>query len=128
MGRILGVDYGEARTGLAVSDALGFLANGIGNIEERDINRLLNKLAEKAAEDRNGASREYERHLGAEVGKGCQISRQTERKDGTSRNTFRRKMHHYGSPSIFERNKHPRQKAQGGGGHPVRTDHFAGLP
>lgn len=49
-GRILGVDYGEARTGLAVSDALGFMANGIGNIEERDINRLLNKLAEKAAE------------------------------------------------------------------------------
>ena len=50
MGRILGVDYGEVRTGLAVSDALGFLANGIGNIEERDINRLLNKLAEKAVE------------------------------------------------------------------------------
>ena len=49
-GRILGVDYGEARTGLAVSDALGFMANGIGNIEERDINRLLKKLAEKAAE------------------------------------------------------------------------------
>ena len=46
--KILGIDYGEARTGLAVSDALGFLANGIGNIEERDINRLLNKLAEKA--------------------------------------------------------------------------------
>ena len=48
--RILGIDYGEARTGLAVSDALGFLANGIGNIEERDINRLINKIAEKAQE------------------------------------------------------------------------------
>ena len=49
-GKILGIDYGEARTGMAVSDALGFLANGIGNIEERDINRLINKIAEKAAE------------------------------------------------------------------------------
>ncbi len=48
--KILGVDYGEARTGLAISDALGLLANGIGNIEERDINRLLNKLADKVAE------------------------------------------------------------------------------
>ena len=48
--KILGIDYGEARTGLAVSDALGFLANGIGNIEERDINRLINKIAEKATE------------------------------------------------------------------------------
>ena len=48
--KILGIDYGEARTGLAVSDALGFLANGIGNIEERDINRLINKIAEKVTE------------------------------------------------------------------------------
>lgn len=48
--RILGIDYGEARTGLAVSDALGLLANGVGNIEERDINRLVNKIAEKAEE------------------------------------------------------------------------------
>ena len=48
--KILGVDYGEARTGLAISDELGFLANGIGNIEEKDINVLLNKLSQKAAE------------------------------------------------------------------------------
>ena len=31
-GKILGVDYGDVRTGLAVSDALGFLASGIGTI------------------------------------------------------------------------------------------------
>lgn len=31
--RLLGVDYGDARTGLAVSDALGMLANGIGYIK-----------------------------------------------------------------------------------------------
>lgn len=48
--KMLGIDYGEARTGLAVSDALGLLANGIGNIEERDINRLINKIAEKVKE------------------------------------------------------------------------------
>ena len=48
--RILGIDYGEARTGVSVSDELGLLANGLGTIEERDVNRLLNKLAEKAKE------------------------------------------------------------------------------
>ncbi len=48
--RIMGIDYGEARTGIAISDALGFLANGVGNIEERDINRLIKKIAEKATE------------------------------------------------------------------------------
>ena len=48
--KMMGIDYGEARTGIAVSDALGFLAQGLGNIEERDINRLINKIAEKAAE------------------------------------------------------------------------------
>lgn len=31
-GRILGVDYGDVRTGLAVSDPTGFLASGIGTI------------------------------------------------------------------------------------------------
>ncbi len=31
--RLLGVDYGDARTGLAVSDTLGMLANGIGYIK-----------------------------------------------------------------------------------------------
>ena len=32
-GRILGVDYGDVRTGLAVSDPSGFLASGIATIK-----------------------------------------------------------------------------------------------
>ena len=31
-GRVLGVDFGEARTGLAISDGARLLASGIGNI------------------------------------------------------------------------------------------------
>ena len=31
-GRILGVDFGDVRTGLAVSDAARFLASGLGTI------------------------------------------------------------------------------------------------
>ena len=33
-GRVLGVDYGDRRTGLAVSDENRFLAGGIGTISE----------------------------------------------------------------------------------------------
>lgn len=49
--RILGIDFGEARTGLALSDSMHFLAGGIGNIEERDRNRLVNKIAETVIEN-----------------------------------------------------------------------------
>ena len=31
-GRVLGVDFGEARTGLAISDASRLLASGLGNV------------------------------------------------------------------------------------------------
>ncbi len=48
--RVLGIDYGEARTGLAVSDEMLFLANGIGTVDERDINRLINKIADTASQ------------------------------------------------------------------------------
>lgn len=33
MKRILGVDFGDVRTGLALSDLMGFLASGIGTIK-----------------------------------------------------------------------------------------------
>ena len=32
-GRLLGIDFGEARTGLAISDASRLLATGVGNIK-----------------------------------------------------------------------------------------------
>ena len=35
--RILGVDLGDSRTGLAVSDALGCLAGGIGYIKDAGV-------------------------------------------------------------------------------------------
>ena len=52
-GRVLGVDYGEARTGLAVSDVSRFLANGIGNVQggglEKTAERVLNAAREQGA-------------------------------------------------------------------------------
>lgn len=49
-GRILGVDYGEARTGLAVSDAARFLAGGIGYVKASGIHSAAEQVAEAAKE------------------------------------------------------------------------------
>ena len=49
-GRVLGVDYGEARTGLAVSDATRFLANGIGNVPGGGLEKTAERVLEAARE------------------------------------------------------------------------------
>ena len=44
--RILGIDYGDARTGLSVSDPSGFLAGSPGVIHEWNYDKLVDKLAD----------------------------------------------------------------------------------
>lgn len=45
--RVLGLDYGEARTGVAISDALGITAQGIKSIEHgENIKKLIETLRE----------------------------------------------------------------------------------
>ncbi len=51
MQRILGVDYGDVRTGLALSDANRFLASGIGTIQMGGMRATAKKVAEVAAEN-----------------------------------------------------------------------------
>ena len=46
--RIMAVDLGLARTGLAISDVREQLAGPVGTIEERDRQRLLNRVAATA--------------------------------------------------------------------------------
>ena len=48
--KLLGVDYGEARTGLAYSDALGLYAVGMGNIKSYDMEKTALDIAMKAKE------------------------------------------------------------------------------
>ena len=49
-GRILGVDFGEARTGLAVSDMSRFLATGVGNIPGGGLEKTAQRIFEVAKE------------------------------------------------------------------------------
>ena len=46
--RIMAVDYGDARTGIAVSDALGVLPGDAFIITERSADRVAVKIAEEA--------------------------------------------------------------------------------
>lgn len=46
--KIMAVDYGDARTGLAVCDRTEFLASPIGTIEERNMQMLAMKVAHMA--------------------------------------------------------------------------------
>jgi putative Holliday junction resolvase len=49
--RILGIDYGEARTGLAVCDEMETVATVIGTVHERDKEKLAQKIAETCKQE-----------------------------------------------------------------------------
>ena len=49
-GRILGVDFGDVRTGLAVSDASRFMASGIGYVSPGGIDKTVDTVAQTALE------------------------------------------------------------------------------
>ena len=44
--RILGIDYGDSRVGVAVSDPLGFTAQGVRTIKNKNTKKLLAELSE----------------------------------------------------------------------------------
>lgn len=50
--RILGIDYGDARTGLSVSDPSGFLAGSPSVIHEWNYERLVDKLVQFIRDER----------------------------------------------------------------------------
>lgn len=54
-GRIIGVDFGDVRTGVAVSDESRFLASGIGYIKVGGLGKTAEKIAEIAKEQNAGA-------------------------------------------------------------------------
>lgn len=51
MGRILSIDYGKRRTGLAVTDPLQIIANGLATVETKNLMDFLKKyLAQESVE------------------------------------------------------------------------------
>ena len=45
MKKIMGIDYGDARTGIAISDESRFLATPVGTVTQRNKDRLLEEVA-----------------------------------------------------------------------------------
>jgi len=43
----MGIDYGEKRIGIAISDPLGITAQGLPTIERTNIQKILNIIREK---------------------------------------------------------------------------------
>ena len=54
-GRILSVDFGDTRTGLALSDVSRYLASGIGYVSPGGIVKTADKVAEIAVENKASA-------------------------------------------------------------------------
>ena len=54
MKKILGVDLGTVRTGLAVSDFSGLLASPVATLTQRDLDRLSEQVAQTAREQEAG--------------------------------------------------------------------------
>ena len=52
--RILGIDYGNRRTGVAVSDETEFLASSVGNVVESDPAKTAEKVAQIYKEQNAG--------------------------------------------------------------------------
>jgi len=50
MNRIMGIDYGDARVGIAVSDLLGITAQGVETIQNTGRKALFGRLAELIAQ------------------------------------------------------------------------------
>lgn len=48
--RILGIDYGDSRVGIAVSDPLGFTAQGVKTLKNKNTKKLLAELSEIISE------------------------------------------------------------------------------
>ena len=48
--KIMAVDYGESRTGIAISDVTEFLASPVCIIKEKNTLKAIDKICEKAAE------------------------------------------------------------------------------
>lgn len=74
--RILGLDYGSKTVGVAVSDALGFTAQGVETIVRKDENKLRRTLARiEALVAEYGAEAivlGYPRHMNGESGERCE--------------------------------------------------------
>ncbi|MFV0397321.1 MAG: RuvX/YqgF family protein, partial [Bacteroidales bacterium] len=52
MGRIVSIDYGRKRTGIAVTDTLQLIANGLTTVPSHEVLSFLNRYVEQESVER----------------------------------------------------------------------------
>lgn len=115
--KIMAVDYGDTRTGLAVCDRTEFLASPVGVIEERNFYFTIQKVAHAVKEyDVQMVVVGYPVNMNGTVGPRRRmrpVCRAFEDQSGCTGRTVGRTGDDAGSSELFERNGHLRQKAEG---------------
>ena len=124
--KIMAIDYGDARTGFAISDRSEFLASPIGTVPERNAERLADKAAQTAAEYGAG-----EIIVGLPInmnGREVQgVCRAFERAYRPAGENVGRAFHYRHSTQYPQRNKRQGKGKKGCCRYSCRNDNFGGL-
>lgn len=96
--RILGIDYGDARTGLSISDPSGFLAGSPSVIHEWNYAKLVDKLAAFIQENKIeeivlGHPKNMDGTVGPRAEKCETLAKELEERTGTARCAVGRAPH-----------------------------------
>ena len=79
--RIMAIDYGDARTGIAISDPTGFLAGEAHTIHQRDMDRVVEEICRVAKEYQvERLVLGYPKNMDATLGARAEKSRMLEQK------------------------------------------------
>lgn len=79
--RIMAIDYGDARTGIALSDLTGFLAGEARTIHQRDMDRVVEEICRMAEEYQvTELVLGYPKNMDATLGARAEKSRMLEQK------------------------------------------------
>ena len=74
--RIMGIDYGDARVGVAVSDALGITAQGVATVPNRVYDKMMDRLVALIGEyDANTVVIGLPKNMDGTQGERCDVTR-----------------------------------------------------
>ena len=127
--KILAVDYGETRTGLAICDESELLATPLPQITEKSMNKVAAYIAEAAAKE--GAARillglpmNMDGTEGARAGKSRRLAGKAEEASGLPVAL----PHHHHRSGHSQRQRRVRPEAQGPAGFGERRRHSGRIP
>ena len=126
--KIMAIDYGDARTGFAISDRSEFLASPIGTVPERNAERLADKAAQTAAE--YGAGEiivGLPINMNGTEGPRAEKCRAFERAYRPAGENVGRALHYRHSTQYPQRNKRQGKGKKGCCRYSCRNDNFGGL-